>query len=125
MSSGVMPIGTSWAGCSSATLAGRDLKCWRRDAVSTIRRHPLPSYFVLTYGITWGGILAYLASLGFELSRIGATEALVIFGFMAAGPSTSGLLLTALLDGRRGLGDLLGRFRRVWVAPRWYTLALL
>jgi membrane protease YdiL (CAAX protease family) len=85
----------------------------------------LPSYFVLTYGITWGGILAYLASLGFELSRIGATEALVIFGFMAAGPSTSGLLLTALLDGRRGLGDLLGRFRRVWVAPRWYTLALL
>jgi uncharacterized protein len=93
--------------------------------MNVIRRHPLPAYFALAYGITWAGILGYLASLGFDLTKVGLVEGLVIFGFMAAGPSTAGLLLTALLEGRRGLGELVGRYRHVRVPLRWYGLALL
>ena len=90
-----------------------------------IRRHPIASYFALAYGITWGAILTYLATLGFDFGRVGMTEALVIFGFMAAGPSTAGIVLTTVLGGRRGLGDLWHRFRHVRVPVRWYALALL
>jgi membrane protease YdiL (CAAX protease family) len=94
-------------------------------SMATIRRHPLRAYFVLAYGITWGAILAFLASIGFDLARVGMTEALVIFGFMAAGPSAAGVLLTALLDGRHGLRELGGRYVHLRVPVRWYALALL
>jgi membrane protease YdiL (CAAX protease family) len=66
-----------------------------------------------------------LWSLGFELARVGISEALVIFAFMAAGPSSAGLLLTMVLSGRRGLAELVGRLRHVRVPLRWYALALL
>jgi len=31
-----------------------------------LRRHPLLSYFMLAYGITWGGILLLLAGRGLD-----------------------------------------------------------
>ena len=93
--------------------------------LGSIRRHPLASYFALAYGVTWGAILTYLATLGFDFGRVGMNEALVIFGFMAAGPSTAGIVLTAVIGGRRGLGDLWRRLWHVGVPVRWYALALL
>ena len=44
---------------------------------------------------------------------------------MLAGPSISGVLLTALVGGKAGLRDLLRRTLRARVAPRWHAAALL
>jgi membrane protease YdiL (CAAX protease family) len=52
-------------------------------------------------------------------------EGLLIFGLMILGPSLSGLLLTAALDGRAGLSDLWQRMTRWQVGGRWYAIALL
>lgn len=92
---------------------------------SFLRRYPLLSYFVLAYAITWGGILIFLASTGFDFASIGLREGLIIFGLMILGPSLSGLLLTAALDGRLGLGELWRRMIRWRVGGRWYAVALL
>jgi membrane protease YdiL (CAAX protease family) len=95
------------------------------SAIAAIHRHPIAAYFALAYGITWAAILGILGSLGFDLLLVGVTEAFAIFGFMVAGPSLAGLLLTALVDGRAGLAALVSAIRHVRVPLRWYALALL
>ncbi|HUE79433.1 MAG TPA: hypothetical protein VMN38_07365 [Sphingomicrobium sp.] len=78
---------------------------------SWLQRHPLLGYFVLTFGISWGGILIVLAASGFELSPMQHSEAGLIFVAMLLGPSLSGLIMTALLEWRAGTGGIraLGR----------------
>src|SRR6185312_6651149 len=44
---------------------------------------------------------------------------------MLLGPSVSGILLTALIDGRAGLRDLLSRMCKWKVAPHWYAVLLI
>jgi membrane protease YdiL (CAAX protease family) len=90
-----------------------------------LSRHPLLSYFVLTFGISWGGILIVLTTTGFDLSPAQPTELGILFALMLLGPSVSGLILTALLGGRAGLHELWTRLTRWKVGPRWYAIALL
>lgn len=92
---------------------------------SFIERHPLVSYFVLAYGITWGGILVYLASKGFQLAALQTQDMLIMFLMMLLGPSTSSLVLTAVLDGRNGLRALWARMTRWQVGLPLYAVALL
>jgi uncharacterized protein len=70
-----------------------------------VRSHPLPVFFVLAFAITW---------------------AAVPFGsFMAAGPLVAALVVTAVVDGRRGLRELGSRIIRWRVGWQWYAAALL
>ena len=88
-------------------------------------RHPLLGYFALTYGISWGGILAVLGATGFDLTVLRPLDTGLMFVSMLLGPSIAGLTMTALLDGRAGLRELRSRLLCWRVAPRWYALALL
>jgi membrane protease YdiL (CAAX protease family) len=49
----------------------------------------------------------------------------LIFALMLLGPSASGLILTAVLDGRAGLHRLGSGLMRWKLSVRWYTIALL
>jgi membrane protease YdiL (CAAX protease family) len=89
---------------------------------STIR--PLVAYFLLTYGITWGLLIAFLASKGFRFEDISLSDGFVMFLCMLAGPSISGLLLTWRLEGRTGLSQMGERARRWRVPPAWLAVAL-
>lgn len=93
--------------------------------VSWLRRHALPGYFALTYGISWGGTLVVLAATGFDLTVLRPLDTSVIFVCMLLGPSIAGLTMTVLLNGRAGLRELGSRLLRWRIAPRWYALALL
>ena len=90
-----------------------------------LRRHPLIGYFALAYGISWGGILIVLGATCFDLVELRPLETGLIFLLMLLGPSTSGLALTALLDGRAGLHRLWSSLTRWRVGVRWYAVALL
>lgn len=90
-----------------------------------LRRHPLIGYFALAFGISWGGILVVMAVAGFNLSPMQPAEAGFIFAAMALGPSLSGVIVTALLEGRRGLRQLCARLLHWRVGVRWYAVALL
>ena len=66
-------------------------------------RHPLTGYFALVFGISWGGIAVILAAHGFDLSPMQPVEGGLMFLMLLLGPSVSGFLCIAILDGRAGL----------------------
>jgi uncharacterized protein len=85
---------------------------------------PVIAFVALAYVISWGLILAFLASKGFRLTDISQADGFVIFLCMLAGPSLSALLLTWRLEGRRGLAAMAERARRWRVRPTWLAVAL-
>jgi membrane protease YdiL (CAAX protease family) len=86
---------------------------------SLAKRHPLTSFFVLVYGISWGlDALRLLLGIGTGLPAVFLLEA------AGAGPSLAGLLVSWAAYGRRGLRLLLGRAFRWRVGLGWYVLVL-
>jgi len=92
---------------------------------SWLRRHPLLGYFTLAFGIAWIGILIVLTAHGFNLATLQPLDTGVMFVAMLLGPSTSGLMLTALLQGRGGMRQLWSRLIHWRVNATWYAVALL
>jgi membrane protease YdiL (CAAX protease family) len=91
-----------------------------------ITRHPLATYFALTFAISWGGFLLVVSPGGFA-STSWQTDARFPFAILAmlAGPSLTGVLLITLVDGRAGLREVLRRLIRWRVSAGWYAMALL
>lgn len=90
-----------------------------------VRRHPIGSYFALTFAISWGGVLAVVAPGPIPAFPQDA-ERLFVFVYLAmlAGPIVAGVVLTAAVDGLDGLRGLRDRLLMWRVAPRWYAAAL-
>jgi membrane protease YdiL (CAAX protease family) len=93
------------------------------DAVD--RRGSLVLYFVLAYGISWGGSLAVAGPKFFRGIPLGLDDVLAMAPLVLAGPFVAGILLTALSGGWRGLRDLLAGMGRWRVGVGWYAVALL
>jgi len=91
-----------------------------------IKKHPVLTYFALTFAISWGGILMVIGPGGI-LGTKEVSEGLMPFVYLATllGPSLAGILLTGLVDGRAGFRELLSRLLRWRVGARWYAVALL
>ena len=91
-----------------------------------VMRHPVVTYFVLTFLISWSGILVVLGPGAFT-GATAPTEGLLPLVYLAmfAGPSVAGILLTGLVDGKAGFHDLRSRLLRWRVDVRWYVVALL
>lgn len=91
-----------------------------------IKRHPVLTYYILVFLISWGGILI-LAGPGGIPGTKAQVEALFPYMLLVlfAGPSLAGILSTILVDGRVGLRDLRSRLLRWRVGARWYAVALL
>jgi membrane protease YdiL (CAAX protease family) len=88
--------------------------------LTQVRRYPLTTYFVLTYAVAWSLWLPLVvlrermpAALGFLLIMLGSWV-----------PSTVGVLLVAVLQGKPGVRTLLGRLLRWRVGLRWYVAVL-
>lgn len=77
---------------------------------SWLRCHKPLSYFALAFGISWGGIANILAATGFNLAALQPLETGLIFVAMLLGPSVSGLVLTALPEGRPGSANSVRAF---------------
>lgn len=94
-----------------------------------ITHHPLVSYFGMAYGITWGAILVFLASKGFQFTSLQVQDTsilfVIVFVAMLFGPSSSGLILTVVLEGRKGLRELWLRIKHVKAGLPWYAISLL
>ena len=92
-----------------------------------IKQHPVLSYYILVFSISWGGILALIGGPG---NIPGAKEqaeklffpALII---MFAGPFISGILMNFLVDGKEGLRQLVSRLGQWRAKGRWYAVAVL
>jgi uncharacterized protein len=90
-----------------------------------IRKQPVLAYYALAFAISWGAILILVGPGGF-LSTTSTSPSFALAGFASLlGPSVSGLLMTALVDGRAGLRELRSCLLRWRVGARWYAVALL
>jgi membrane protease YdiL (CAAX protease family) len=91
-------------------------------STALIRRHPVVSFYVLAFAISWGAIVAVVGPAGMT----GTGSTIFLSGIVSlAGPGIAGVLMTWLTGGRSGLRDLRSRLLRWRVGIRWYAVALL
>jgi membrane protease YdiL (CAAX protease family) len=92
-----------------------------------IATHPVATYFGLTFVISWGGALLAIGGSGAMRGTTPTSDARFAYALIAmlAGPSLAGILLTALVYGRRGLRELLSRLLTWRVESIRYAVALL
>jgi len=92
-----------------------------------VARHPVSAYFALTFAISWGCALLAIGGSGGMQGTTPSSDPRFVYAVIAmlAGPSLTGILLTAFIYGRAGLRALLSRLVAWRVSPVWYAVALL
>jgi uncharacterized protein len=92
-----------------------------------IKRHPVLSYYLLVFTISWGGILILIGGPGHIPGTVEQTARLFVPALliMFAGPFISGILMNFLLDGKKGLIELVSQFLHWRTEGRWYAIAFL
>jgi uncharacterized protein len=89
---------------------------------------PVSTYFILTFTISWGGLLLVSGGPdGFPTTKEQFEKQLPVFiPLVLVGPSVSSILLTFFISGRVGARKVLSRMLRWQVGVCWrYGLALL
>jgi membrane protease YdiL (CAAX protease family) len=89
--------------------------------MSLVKRHPLITFFVLTYALSW--ILE--SPLVFLRDSVTDTQGLVLVILASNVPSVLGIVLTAIVYGRGALRKLLARLLIWRVDPLWYLVVVL
>ena len=93
-----------------------------------LARHPLTSFFVLAYALSWLGWSPwYLSQAGVGLLPYDG-DSISLYVNIAAlvlGPTLSAFIMTAATEGREGVRRLLGRIVLWRVGFRWYLFVLL
>jgi len=90
-----------------------------------ILTHPVTSYFILTFTISWLGALLLVAPEVFHGEPVPKMTGILMFPVMLIGPSAAGTILTAIIAGKQGLRNLLSGMRKWKVPAKWYLVALL
>ncbi|MFN2173202.1 MAG: CPBP family intramembrane glutamic endopeptidase, partial [Candidatus Promineifilaceae bacterium] len=90
-----------------------------------LKTNALSLYFIMAYAIAWGGCLLVAALNGFQPAAIGMAQIGIMFLFMLAGPSISGISFTAYFDGKAGLRELFLRVKNWHFNWRWAAVAIL
>jgi membrane protease YdiL (CAAX protease family) len=92
-----------------------------------VTRQPVAAYFALTFGISWGGALLAIGGSGGMRGTTPTSDPRFVYALMAmlAGPSVTGILLTALVYGRPGFREFRSRLLKWCVGANWYAAALL
>ncbi len=90
-----------------------------------LARHAVPVAFVLAYAVTWTSIVLIVGPQGLAAGTVSTPQFMLIWVAMLAGSGGVGLALTALLEGRAGLADLLAGMRKWRVGARWYAPLLI
>src|SRR5215213_1800415 len=89
--------------------------------LSLVKRHPIITFFVLTYVLTW----AIESPLVFLTDSVTDTQGLVLVILASNVPSVVAIVLTAIVLGRGALRKLLGRLLIWRVNPLWYLVVIL
>ena len=89
-----------------------------------IQSHPVTTYFLTTFLISWSGSFILVAPKLLRHQPIEKMEGLLLFPVMLIGPPAASIILTASLNGKQGLRSLLSRVVKWNVPVKWFLLAL-
>jgi membrane protease YdiL (CAAX protease family) len=93
---------------------------------SFVKRHAIATYYMLVFGVSWGGGLLVLGPDGMVgIKPISPAQLPFVYLAALAGPALAGILCTALIGGRAGLRELRHRWFTWRVGVGWYAIALL
>jgi len=90
-----------------------------------ISLHPVLTYYLVTFLISWGGLVAILGGPDRISSRTTNAVFLPLYFVTIAGPSIAGILLTGFYNGTHGYRELFSRLFKWRVKSKWYAAALL
>jgi deazaflavin-dependent oxidoreductase (nitroreductase family) len=82
--------------------------------------HPVAAYVLLAWAISWTYWVWMLSSGAVVVPGGSVTHFPGLFG-----PLLAAFVVTAIVEGRGGIGELVSRMSRWRVGPRWYVLAAL
>src|SRR6266566_3336191 len=102
---------------SQAALVERSTDSSSLVVVRLLRRHPLISFFVMAYAISWTYVIVFLVVWPLPDTIFTDTPELL-------GPVVAGFVMTAVMSGRTGVRQLLRRFVMWRVRGVWYLYAL-
>jgi len=89
------------------------------------RKHSIAIYFILTFVISWGIIILIAGPNNIPINSEKSKDILpLLYVSMLLGPSLAGILMIALIDGKKGFGILKSKFLKWRVKIWWYFLAL-
>ena len=91
-----------------------------------VERHPVLTYYAITFAISWGGMLLVggpniFAGTDWQTDPLFLPAILM----MLVGPPVAGIFMSVLVSGKDGLRGLLSRLLKGRVALHWYAVALL
>src|SRR5690242_1308152 len=111
---------------NSAKLAPSSTPRTRGSIGQSIVRHPVFAYYLLTFAISWGGILFVVGGPGGIPGSASDLQGLMPLAipFMLFGPTIAALAMIGFVDGRPGYRQLLSRLITWRVDARWYAFAL-
>lgn len=90
-----------------------------------LQKHTLGAYFLMAFSIAWVGSFLVVGPKYVRGEALTFSDTLAAAGPMLIGPSLSCLGLTAFLDGKEGLRELLSRMTRSNVGARWFSPLLI
>ncbi|MBS1669232.1 MAG: CPBP family intramembrane metalloprotease [Bacteroidetes bacterium] len=87
-----------------------------------IVRHPITSYFIGTFAISWLGAFILVSSKLFSGQAIPKMDGILMFPLMLIGPVAASLALTQLAEKKTGIRNLFSQMGE-WKAPfKWYAI---
>jgi membrane protease YdiL (CAAX protease family) len=89
-----------------------------------LSRNPVTAYFGVTFAISWMSALAIAAADLMRNQPLPAMTGILMFPAMLLGPCFAGVILTQIVDGKRGLRDLVSRMLCWRLSIRWYVALL-
>jgi membrane protease YdiL (CAAX protease family) len=90
-----------------------------------ILKYPVATYYIITFLISWGGLILLVGGPGSITSQSTNAPFLPLYLLTVAGPIISGVLLTGLYHGKQGYRDLFSRLFKWRIPVKWYAIALL
>lgn len=91
-----------------------------------IKNHPLLTYFLLTFIISWGGVMILGAPYGMPTAQETFKSMWpIVFLPYLLGPLISSMLLTGFIYGKTGYRNIASRLLNWPIGLKWYAVALL
>lgn len=98
----------------------------KEPIINLIKKNPVLSYFIITFLISWGGVIILGSHYGIpttsaQFEKLWTAAVLPYF----LGPTLAGLLMTGIVGGWAGFRELGSRLFKWKVNFIWYAIALL